>query len=494
MSGDEPFRPITAVPDSRYASLAWSTWLVALFVIAALIRLACDTGIIGSDDLWYARYAQQITSGQFPLSTNQFAGRTGVTLVVAAAYRLFGVGEVGTIIGPLLASSASVPLLAVIGARLFGPVAGSIAALFLCTSPIHVRFATILVPEPLMEFWILLGVWCYLEALRRSSRWLGLVAGVAIGIAYLTKEPAAFVAPALILAGWLTGRRWLAIVVMAGALAVAGAEIATYTAVFRAPLHRVDSARVGVASFSDADLVRFKGGMSRREYLTRRLFLEYPRRMAVPTVDFGLHYMAALILGAVGVLLLRNGTVLLLSWAAIPWLFLNFGSASLSQYVPLYPAERYISLALPPLFVLGGGVLAASMSLRDARVRASAVVAVALVCVVGVACGLLTRGTGFRVNQMTALRAIVTRASTQATVPCHASNDAGHVTGWENERMDMWTEALRIFERRPSSATQTRSLVITQDVLGLPRSEPGTCDHGEARDRRADAIPVARHE
>jgi hypothetical protein len=94
---------------------AWTAVLAGLFVAALFVRLAAFTGLIGSDDLWYSRYAQTIAAGGVPLDTNQFAGRSGVTLALAAVYRLFGVSEAATIALPLLASSASVPLLAASG-------------------------------------------------------------------------------------------------------------------------------------------------------------------------------------------------------------------------------------------------------------------------------------------------------------------------------------------------------------------------------------------
>src|SRR5690349_7530382 len=124
------FERLSAAADQTYqSSRAWRTWLVALLVVAALVRLACYTGLIGSDDLWYVRYAGQIASGQFPHSTNQFAARTGLTMAVAAVYRVVGISAGSTVLVSLAASSASVPLLAEIGAMLFGPLAGTIAAL-----------------------------------------------------------------------------------------------------------------------------------------------------------------------------------------------------------------------------------------------------------------------------------------------------------------------------------------------------------------------------
>jgi 4-amino-4-deoxy-L-arabinose transferase-like glycosyltransferase len=500
MRGAEAPRGIVETIDSaaqRMYVSRWSrwTWLAVLFLAALLVRLSCYTGLIGSDDLWYVRYAEQIASGTLPQFPNQFAGRIGVTVPVAALYRLFDVNELTTILLPLLASSASVPLLMAIGARLYGPLAGSIAALLLCTSPMHVRFATILVPEPMMEFWILVAVWCYLEARRRDSLSVAALSGVAVGVAYLTKEPAAFVAPALAIGAWLAGRRSLAAAVVAGALVVAGAEAAFYAATLHDPLQRIHDARTGVPVVNAQHLPR---GMTASSWLQRRLFVAYPRRMILPTVDFGLHYVAAMLMAGLGVLALRRERMLLLLWAILPWAFLNFGTASLTRYVPMWAASRYISLTLPPLFVLAGGLVGgAGLSLRDVRTRSAGFLLLVAVCLAGVGCGLMLRGTGFRTREMAVLQSIERSSSVRNAVTCHTPDDpmSSHISTYGGDRMDFWVAALHVFERPPvGSATsrERRYVRIERDPdLGLPRAESGTCDAAAVADPHA--LPTEQH-
>jgi 4-amino-4-deoxy-L-arabinose transferase-like glycosyltransferase len=486
------FESLSATAGRMYGSVrSWRTWLAVLFVAAALVRMSCYTGLIGSDDLWYVRYAERIASGEFPHQTNQFAGRSGLTLAEAAVFRVFGVSDGTIVLVPLLAASASVPLVAAIGASLFGPLAGSIAALLLLTSPIHVRFSTILVPEPLMEFWILVGVWCYLAAVRRESRALGAAAGIAVGVAYLTKEPAAFVVPALALAAWSGGRRWLAVTVAAGALAIAGAETVTYAVVLHAPLHRIEGAGVGVPVVRDVNL---PPTVTRRDWVTKRLLFVYPRRMLVPTLDFGLHYLAAIIFTALAVLLLRRERTFLLLWAAIPWLFLNFGSPSFTHYRPLWASERYISQTLVPLFLLTAAVFVAPAASRYRRARTFGLFVLAAAAVVGLACSVAVRATGLRTREMAMLRSITATAATKGMVPCHTPHPAGngHVRVFGDDRMDFWTDALRIFDGRTTSAGDVPPRVrIEADTLGLPRVGPGTCggSHAAADLEDTEAFP-----
>lgn len=453
------------------ARAAWWACLLALFVTALLVRLAAFTGLIGSDDLWYSRYAQDIAAGIVPRDTNQFAGRSGVTLALGALYRLFGISEGTTVALPLLASSASVPLLAAIGARLYGPLAGLLAALLLCTSPIDVRFATILVPEPLMGFWILAGVWCFVVATARASVALAAAAGALIGIAYLTKEPAAFVAVALAAAAFVSRQPALAAAVAAGALAVVGAEMAAYQYLFGDPLHRIAAARVGVPRFVDV-VPQHTGDYT--PGLAERLFRTYPRLMVYPTAEFALHYVAGLVTAAAGLALVARHRVLVLSWAALPWLFLNFGSASLDRYMPIWPAARYISLTLPPLFVLGAAALTAPALWRRPAWRHAAAVLLLAVAVTGSVAAYAGRASDWRTREIAALRSIVAAANDQDMPICRQWADSGDVISYGDSRIEVWSSVVAILDPARGRPREPR-LILERDRLGMPYAREGRC-------------------
>ena len=99
-------------------------------------------------------------------------------------------------------------------------------------SPADLRYATILVPEP--------SCWS-VHSVRGCSAYLyrgtghpvraSLVSGVLIGVAYLTKEPSLFVAPALMI-DCLARRQWRVLFgIAAGVLLVVGLEHTYYLAV-----------------------------------------------------------------------------------------------------------------------------------------------------------------------------------------------------------------------------------------------------------------------
>jgi hypothetical protein len=118
--------------------------------------------------------------------------------------------------------------------------------------------------------------------------------------------------------------------------------------------------------------------------LSWRIWKAYPRLMLLPNEHFGLHSIFVLVLAGVAVVRTRlKGDVLLLAlWAAIPYLYLNFGSSSFSHYWALPLAPRYISLIYPPLFILAVMTLLDWWS-RRRELQWTAIGSTAIVCVIG---------------------------------------------------------------------------------------------------------------
>jgi 4-amino-4-deoxy-L-arabinose transferase-like glycosyltransferase len=177
------------------------------FSLAILVRIACFTGLLASDDVGYSYYGQLLAQGTYSLQASHLGLRVGLTIPVAIVYRLFGVSEWTTVLVPLLASAASVPLLVAVGRRLFPARAALLAGLLMLTFPVYVRYATTLVPEPVMEFWILLGLAALLIAHQSGRATVAFLAGLCFGVAYLSKEIALFAGAAIVIYS-LLHHRW----------------------------------------------------------------------------------------------------------------------------------------------------------------------------------------------------------------------------------------------------------------------------------------------
>ena len=409
-----PFQPIHEPAKTDVSAARLRVILAIAFISALAVRLFCFTGLIGSDDLGYSYMADLLARGRFQPVAHHWTNRLMVILPVSAAYRLFGMQEWSTVLAPLLASAASVPLLMAIGVRLFSLTAGLIAGVLLMTFPVHVRYASVLVPEPVTEFLLLLGAWAYIRSGERARGWL-YAAGLFFGLAYMGKEPAIFVGGAFVLYN-LVRRRWAAAAwTVAGISTVIAAEISYFAAATSDGLFRLHSLKV---HYLDPAVTAANSD------LPYRLLKVYPKMMLIPNVHFGVHSACALLFGAAGLAMLKRRRIalLLLLWAAVPWLYLNWGSSNLTRYIAIPAAPRYIGLVYMPLF------LAAAVAIHRLGVRRATVwlplIAVALS---GIAMARLTRATGFQTARIAELRGMAAKARAGGASICSSSAVQDHV-------------------------------------------------------------------
>jgi 4-amino-4-deoxy-L-arabinose transferase-like glycosyltransferase len=428
------------------------TLFISICGAGFLMRLACTTGLIGSDDLAYAHFARLIANFQYAPESIHYALRYGLTIPQGIIYRLAGVHEWTTFVLPLFASTASIPLLMIVGARLAGPRAALLAGILLASFTVSLRYATILVPEPVAGFYILLAVLLYLESDNRRPLVLGACAGLILGLAYLTKESAAFVGLAVFLDAALR-RKWAAACGMAaGALAIVAIEHAYYLAATGDLFYRMHAMKIHEQSAMVL-------GANRN--LSYRLFKSYPRMMLFPSRDFGVHSIFAAF-ATLSLFLWRpaRGQLLLL-WTAVPLLYLNFGSSSLTHFTALPVADRYIEFIYAPLFVLVGAVLDHYIELRPWTAR-PVVACVATVVAAGLWCGYATRQTGWRIKDVAILRQIADDAGQKQIKKVHFVGDTD----------GRWEEEIGILAPRLQTAVESAEadLVIGPDAMGLPSS------------------------
>jgi 4-amino-4-deoxy-L-arabinose transferase-like glycosyltransferase len=436
----------------------WLT-LLLVFVVSLSTRLICFTGLVGSDDIFYSIYAERIAEGTYRLEPHHMAIRYGVILPLAAIYKVFGIHEWSTVALPLLASSLAPVLAALVGFQLSGATATWVAGLLLATFPVDARYATILVPESMLQSAVLAAAIVYLVAEARQSVTLGIVSGILLGLAYLIKEPGAFVVTAFVIFAFAQ-RRWsLGLAVAGGAALVLAAELTWYWVVTQDLLFRTDA--MVIHNRQPEVIVA-------NEHLIYRLFQAYPRLMLLPNMDFGLHSLLA---GAACVLALVSDrsyrTVFLLLWATVPLLYLNFGTSSFQRFWALPVSPRYVSLIYPPLFVLTGIIVADMIRLQAKKLVA--VILLPLVCSVGIACAFATRGTGYRINDVHNLRDIVGVARESGQQVCE-------ITGPRSKR---WRQTLLILAPDVIGCSATQLLGVAPNASGLPVSHPLKSDFSD---------------
>lgn len=94
--------------------------------------------------------------------------------------------------------TAAIPLLFLLGRRLYRPAAGLLAALFLAAAPIHVQQSHFFTPDTALGFFLILIMYCSTAALREGRRADYLRAGAAAGAALAAKYWAPALLPLLV--------------------------------------------------------------------------------------------------------------------------------------------------------------------------------------------------------------------------------------------------------------------------------------------------------
>ena len=319
-----------------------------LIVAAGLYRVLATTGDMLFDPVVYAQNAFNVLQGTFTLKTDSwFAHRLTVFLPVAPLYALFGVGTWTSTAWPLLASFVQLNLVLWVGWRRLGPAPALLATGFLAFAPLDVMYSSILNPDILIATFLTASAIFWIESVEDGgtpSR-LGLVlAGLFFALAFVTRVFAVVILVFFAL-HWLWRRPgWkVALPFAVGALVVFVPLGIAYWAQTGDPLYRL-----GVVGGRYATAVKSEG----TQFLYYPTLLLHPRHLITGIAP---HLYLAGLLGAV-LRPTRFRSVLLL-WALPVLLYLQFGSMSAADYVPILKRERFLLPLSAPLFLLAGDVL-----------------------------------------------------------------------------------------------------------------------------------------
>lgn len=166
----------------------WREWLLVAGLTAAglavrLYKLDTLIPVIQSDEPQFCWPARQIADGTvFSFAGNMQTEQTflGVFLV-SYAIKLFGPTIFAARVLPAIIGGLAVPGVYLMARRIRGPLAGTLAALFLIGQPVHVYFSRTLMYlpfDPTLGIFASLLIW---DGLERGGRWKFALAGVLIG-------------------------------------------------------------------------------------------------------------------------------------------------------------------------------------------------------------------------------------------------------------------------------------------------------------------------
>lgn len=207
--------PVRAIP-------AWS-WLAAILLVAAVLRLVFLSGFRGSDEVQYLRQAVLLSQGLFTLSDSIVQRRFGYSFPVAGLIALFGTSLPVLVVVPLLSSLAEIATVYWLGLKLIGARAGLVAAVVLAFTPLHIAAPGWLTPDAVLALTATLGfallVRCRETGAPLTALWAGIIGGYGI---WLKDKAALFVVAMAVMAVLVLRRQGLFLFVAAGMVAMVG--------------------------------------------------------------------------------------------------------------------------------------------------------------------------------------------------------------------------------------------------------------------------------
>ncbi|MCX5666844.1 MAG: glycosyltransferase family 39 protein [Candidatus Omnitrophica bacterium] len=338
-------------------------FLILILCAGCLLRVLAFRGVVGSDDLTYARLAYSIANGTFQTGADSdISGmRVGLLFPVALGIKIAGLTEWVLSAYPFLLSLASI-LLAFIAGRLFffSDRAGLIAAALMAIAPMDVSMATMLQSDTPSAFLLNIGILLiYVGAQRelfRSKIMCAVLGGTALGLSWLTRESAVFIFPFIgcyILWVSVRDRRNLTLLVgtALAVMVIVAAESVTYWHFTGDSLYRFHAISKAALKAWTFDTKVFHNNMDTSVW--RRILLTGPRKIFTSPIS-----IFALMAIAYTLWTKRKGSGFVALWFLSLVALYNFGSTSLNHYLPLLLAERYLYPLLFPTVILASGLLA----------------------------------------------------------------------------------------------------------------------------------------
>ena len=324
--------------------------LLLIVLFGLFLRLIFFSGMGISDSLVYSKTANDINTGKGidPNNTLTLSTRMGLIYPTALSYRLFGINDFSSVIFVLLTSISSIILIFYFGKLLFNEKIGLIAAFLMSFFPLDVVHATKLGSDIPSAFFMALGAYVFLYGEMKHKTKYGLdymFSGILIGIGYMIRESALLIA--LFFIAYIIYKRRIKreyFLVPLGVLIIFIIEAFIFFSLTDDPLFRTHASQQYLA-----EAVVTHNYFGRLDFPTG--LLHYPWLFLTNNL---LVYFYAFVLIALVYISInkKKEAYITLIWLMPLLLYLSFGSASLTQYIPFRAVDRYTSIVTVPAILL----------------------------------------------------------------------------------------------------------------------------------------------
>ena len=359
--------PQTILPEKRPDHWVTAGWLALVLLTSAVLRLILFNGLNSHDDWVYLFYVRSHLNNQNTELLNSLWGlRWGIWYPVALLFKLFGANYWLTFTPGFILGLAAIPLAYFATLRMSGRSgAARWASVAMIINPIDWFVSTTLRGDIEMSFYaglMMLGV-AHIETQKntRSAIPVALLVGFAWGMAALTKEWAfIFGWGFLAITGYRTLREkripWAYAGVLIGFLIVMIADAIFLYQLTGNPIQRITQ------SINWFENTRREGGYLKDlsityAYLPSILLnisnnLTQSRRFLTGYPIYGCYFylfFATYIGNSISALRRSKPVATLLCWLAGILLWIEFGSMSLSHYIPYHKEPRYFTILTVPI-------------------------------------------------------------------------------------------------------------------------------------------------
>jgi MFS family permease len=276
--------------------------------------------------------------------------------------RMFGLSETTLVAYPFAISILGCLLAYSLARHLESPLAGLIALGGLAVLPIELSMASTLFPDAIAAFWANVGVALAVVAFGRpnlrQSMLLGVLSGLFFGASWLCKESVVYLVPFVAILAFihhwpsrLPERMACLMAIGIGSLSVLLTEAAFYGRFTGDPLFRLHETERNYKECAVWFFSWESGGYTKA--LIKRLFADGPKVMLLSR-EYCYVPSLALLGSAWAFLFQRRSIVVPSIWLISLMAMFNFMSTSLSSYMPMPLANRYLyAIALPSAVLLG---------------------------------------------------------------------------------------------------------------------------------------------
>lgn len=145
--------------------------IFALIVVVGIVfRIICFVGLSGDDPYFYANYALQVLEKNFDITNpdTPFIFRYIIIYPVALFFKLFGIKHFSAVLFILLLSVAEIIIIFLLGKKLFNEKIGLISSFLLVFIPVNSVYATQLLPDIPISFFMSFAILLFLIGIDSS--------------------------------------------------------------------------------------------------------------------------------------------------------------------------------------------------------------------------------------------------------------------------------------------------------------------------------------